>query len=115
MKTTEIGRKAEAAAAAYLEMRGYTIVEQNWRRPRCEIDIVASKNGTIYFVEVKYRINDNQGGGLDAITATKLKKMRQGAYTWVEENKWCGTYELAAIELAGNNFVVIGFIDQVLI
>ncbi len=80
MNSTEIGRKAEKAAATYLEMRGYRIVESNWRRPRCEIDIIAEKDGTVYFVEVKYRRNDDQGGGLEAITTTKLKQMRLCRY-----------------------------------
>ena len=62
MASVDAGRRAEKAAATYLEMRGYQIIERNWRRPRCEIDIVAKKGDVIYFVEVKYRRNDNQGG-----------------------------------------------------
>ena len=30
----DTGRKAEKAASVYLEMRGYGIIERNWRRPR---------------------------------------------------------------------------------
>lgn len=113
MNSTETGRKAEAAARVYLEMRRYQIVEHNWRRPRCEIDIIAKKDNIIYFVEVKYRFNDNQGGGLEAITKTKLKQMQYAAKTWVEEHKWQGQFCLAAVEIAGSNFVVMGFIDNV--
>lgn len=113
MNSTEIGRKAEAAARVYLDMRGYKIVEHNWRRPRCEIDIIARKHDVIYFVEVKYRRNDEQGGGLEAITKSKLKQMQYAANTWVEEHKWQGQFSLAAVEIAGNNFVVMGFIDNV--
>ena len=111
--TTETGRKAERAAVVYLEMRGYEILEQNWRRPRCEIDVVAKKNNVIYFVEVKYRRDDQQGGGLDAITAAKVKQMRLGASTWVEESKWRGEHRLAAVEIAGSTFAVMSFIDNV--
>ena len=113
MNSTEVGRKAEAAARVYLEMRGYEIVEHNWRRPRCEIDVIAKKNDIIYFVEVKYRFNDSQGGGLEAITKSKLKQMQYAANTWVEEHKWRGQFSLAAVEIAGHNFVVMGFIDNV--
>lgn len=113
MSSTYTGRKAEAAAAVYLEMRGYKIIEQNFRRPRCEIDIVASKDDTIYFVEVKYRRNDDQGGGFEAITATKLGQMKFAAEIWVQETKWQGPYQLAAIELSGPDFAVLGFIDDV--
>lgn len=113
MSSTETGRKAEAAARAYLEMRGFTIIEQNWRRPRCEIDIIATKDATVHFVEVKYRKNDDQGGGIEAITASKLKKMKLGAWVWVDENKYRGEYVLSAIEISGSQFAVIGFIENV--
>ncbi len=111
--TTETGRKAETAARVYLEMRGYQIIEQNWRRPRCEIDIVAVKDGVIHFVEVKYRARDGQGSGLDAITPTKLKQMRRAAWAWTDENKWHGENVLSAIELAGPSFAVLSFIEDV--
>jgi len=113
MTTTEAGRKAETAAKVYLEMRGYEIIEQNWRRPRFEIDIVARKDGVIHFVEVKYLFKDDQGSGLDAITAGKLKQMKLAAWLWVDETKWNGEYVLSAVEIAGAKFSVMGFIENV--
>ena len=113
MKSTETGRKAEAAARVYLEMRGFKVIEQNWRRPRSEVDIIAEKDGIIHFIEVKYRFKDDQGSGLDAITPTKLKQMRRAAWGWVEETKWHGEYVLSAVEIAGPNFTVLGFIENV--
>jgi len=113
MNSTQTGRKAEGAARAYLEMRGFKIVEQNWRRPRCEIDIIASKDGVIHFVEVKYRFDNQQGGGLEAITATKLKQMQHAAWTWVDEYKWRGEYVLSAIEIAGPKFTILSFVENV--
>ena len=113
MNTADIGHKAEAAATVYLGMRGYKILEQNWRRPRYEIDIVAEKDTRVYFVEVKYRFDDEQGGGLDAITKSKLQHMERAAKAWVQENKWRGEFCLAAIEIAGPTFAVLSFIDNV--
>lgn len=113
MTSTDTGRKAEKAASVYLEMRGYEIIERNWRRPRCEIDIIAKKDGAIHFVEVKYRFNDDQGSGLEAITATKLKQMRRAAWTWVAENEYRGDYQLDAVETAGRDFTVLSFVENV--
>jgi len=113
MSTTDTGRKAERAAANYLEMRGYAIVEMNWRRPRSEVDIIARKDSVIYFVEVKYRKTDAQGSGLDYITDTKLKRMQRGAFYWVDETKYTGEFQLAAIEVAGPQFMVEHFIDNI--
>ncbi len=113
MSSTETGRKAEKAAATYLEMRKYRIIERNWRRPRCEVDIIAEKDGTIYFVEVKYRRGNDQGGGLEAITATKLRQMRFAATSWLVESKWRGPSQLAAVEVTDPNFTITSFIDNV--
>ena len=113
MKSTETGKRAEVAAKVYLEMRGYKIIEQNWRRPSCEIDIIARKDSTIYFVEVKYRFNDEQGGGLEAITKSKLRQMNFAASSWVQENKWSSDFSLAAVEVAGPSYAIMGFIDNV--
>ena len=112
MSPTEIGRKAEQAASAYLEMRGFEIMERNFRRPRCEIDIIATKDQVVQFVEVKYRRNDNQGSGFDAITSSKLRQMARGAHIWVEETKWPGEYILSAIEVSGPTFAIMGFIEN---
>jgi putative endonuclease len=113
MSSTGTGRKAERAAGNYLEMRGFHILEMNWRRPRCEIDIVARKGEVIYLVEVKYRKNAHQGSGLDYVTATKLKQMRYAAESWVDESKYIGEYQLAAIEVAGPEFAIEHFIDDI--
>ena len=113
MSSTDAGHKAEQAAALYLEMRGYKVLEQNWRRPRAEIDIVAKKDEAIYFVEVKYRSSKAQGSGLEYVTSSKLKRMQRGAELWVAEMEWPGPYQLAAIEVAGASYTVEHFIDNV--
>lgn len=113
MNTTEAGRRAEAAACNYLEMRGFKIIEQNFRRPRCEIDIIAKKGTEVHFVEVKYRRSDAQGGGLDAITPAKMRQMQRGAEIWVQETKWKGDYVLSALEIEGREFAILNFVENV--
>lgn len=77
--TKDTGNKSEEVASSYLQSKGYDIVERNWRTKMCEIDIVAEKDGVLYIVEVKHRKSDRQGGGLGAITKTKLKQMKFSA------------------------------------
>lgn len=100
MVTTEIGRTAEAAVAQKLRGQGYKILSQNWRQPRCEIDIVASKKNIVYFVEVKYRAKSNQGSGLEHITKRKLNQMIFAAESWVAEHDYGGDWRLLAAEAA---------------
>ncbi len=53
------GYKAETAAVLFLRLKGYRILERNFKPPRGigagEIDIIAEKSGVIVFIEVKYR------------------------------------------------------------
>lgn len=77
--TRMIGNVSEEVAANYLRQEGFTVLERNWKTKACEIDIVARRDDTLYFVEVKHRTNDRQGGGLAAITAKKLQQMKLAA------------------------------------
>lgn len=54
-----LGRKGERIAAKYLKRKGYKIIDQNWRCPIGEIDIIAVKERTLFFIEVKTRIQSN--------------------------------------------------------
>jgi len=47
------GQQAETLACDYLRKRGYKIIQRNFKTKFGEIDIVASKENTLCFVEVK--------------------------------------------------------------
>lgn len=113
MTTFDIGRQAETAAADYLKKQGFKIIEQNWRTRWCEIDIVATKARVIYFVEVKYRQSSAQGSGLEYVTPKKLEQMQFAAENWVREHDWPGEYQLAVVELSGDDFAVTNFIEDI--
>lgn len=106
MTSFSSGQRAEQKAADYLAGLRYTVVAQNWRTRWCEIDIVATKDGTVYFVEVKYRSNSDYGVGLDYITQRKLEQMNFAAEFWMASHQWHGKAELAAIEVAGPDYEV---------
>lgn len=108
-----VGHEAEQRAAAYLQGIGFKLVELNWKTRVCEVDIIAQKDQTIYFVEVKFRKNQQQGSGLDYITPKKLQQMGFAAEVWVQENKWDGSYELAAVELTGEGYRITNFLERI--
>ena len=101
MTNHQVGHDAEKAAAEYLINLGYKIIELNWKTRFCEIDVVAEKDKTMYFVEVKSRKSTAFGTGLDYITPKKLQQMSFAAEMWVNQHKWLGNYQLAAIEIDG--------------
>ena len=81
--TRAIGDAGEQAAADWLAADGHEIIARNWRTRYCEIDIVSVKDDVLYFTEVKYRKNDDFGGGLAAITAKKQRQMRFAAELFI--------------------------------
>lgn len=48
-----MGAIGEGVAASFLERKGFSIIERNFRKPWGEIDIIAEKGGVVRFVEVK--------------------------------------------------------------
>lgn len=110
MTTFEIGRKAEAVAAAFLQRKGCEILAQNWRTRQCEIDIVAWRDGKLYFCEVKYRSRADQGRGIEYVTPAKLRQMTFAAQCWVAAHHYDEDYRLAAIEVSGAGFKVTNVI-----
>ena len=52
--STKKGRKGEEIAASFLESKGYKIVKRNFRAYGAEIDLVAVRDDTTVFAEVKF-------------------------------------------------------------
>ncbi len=83
----EVGSDKENVAAAYLEKKGYFIIQKNYRVRQGEIDIVARDGDTLVFVEVKYRKNLSSGHPLEAITPSKIKQISRTALFYLNQNK----------------------------
>lgn len=85
--TRQIGEEGEDIAAAYLESKGYTIVDRNYFFERAEVDIVAFDESYIVFVEVKKRANTVFGQPEDYITEDKITNLYKAAEAWIYERK----------------------------
>jgi Holliday junction resolvase-like predicted endonuclease len=109
MTNYSAGHTAEKTAADYLKNIGYSVKELNWKTRYCEIDIVAEKDKTVWFVEVKSRKSSNQGYGYEYITPKKLQQMHFAAEMWVQSNKLTGDYSLAVISIDNDQIM---FIDE---
>jgi putative endonuclease len=99
VSSVDTNNKAQQAAAVYLEMRGYSVLERNWRRPRSKIDIIANKNGVMHFIEVNYSDLNEQSPDLEPLTSSKLLQTQRSVWGWVDENDYKGQYVISAIEL----------------
>lgn len=74
-----IGTAYEEKAAGYLTAKGYHILKRNYRCRIGEIDIIAKKNNTLVFVEVKYRKTASFGYPEEAVSFSKQKIIRKVA------------------------------------
>ncbi|UVI34872.1 YraN family protein [Brevibacterium spongiae] len=83
MRKQALGDRGEDLAAAYLEQAGLRILERNFRAPRGELDIIARDGDIAVFVEVKTRRTAALGSPLEAITPTKLARIRTLAGIWL--------------------------------
>ena len=106
--TTVVGNEAEEKVAAYLARLGHQVIARNFKTKICEIDIISVLGDKIYFTEVKYRKNDNYGGGVMAVDRKKIKKMELGVEMFLKYKKGIEQYNpaLAVADVVGTDFSV---------
>ena len=72
----DLSRWGEELAAAYLESKGYRILERDWRSGHRDIDIIARTADELVFVEVKTRRTDDFGEPYKAVNYKKQRNLR---------------------------------------
>lgn len=77
-----LGRDGEALAARWLQDRGYTVLQRNWRCTAGELDLIVRRGVMTVFVEVKTRSSIAYGHPFEAITAAKAARLRRLAAEW---------------------------------
>ncbi|MFC1889926.1 YraN family protein [Thermodesulfobacteriota bacterium] len=70
-----VGLEGERIASAFLEKRGYEILERNYRCRRGEVDLIARDGRVVVFVEVKARTSDRYGEPELAVDLRKQRKI----------------------------------------
>jgi putative endonuclease len=70
------GRAGEDAAADVYRRRGFRVLARNWRCPIGELDLVLERDRLLVFCEVKTRTGASFGGGYEAVTWSKRRKLR---------------------------------------
>lgn len=98
-KKQELGKWGEQEASNYLLRKGYTIIGRNIRTPHGEIDILASMDQILIFVEVKTRGNTVFGNPETGIDVRKLKHMEQSALFYIQNSNYEGTWQCDAIAI----------------
>lgn len=79
----ELGDEGERLAAEYLRERGYTVLATNWHSRLGELDLIATIENVVVFVEVKTRTSFDHGTPADAVTYSKQQRIRTLALQWL--------------------------------
>ena len=81
----KIGEKYERRAGAYLEEKGYEILEYNFRCRTGEVDIIARDGEYLVFCEVKYRRGTEKGYPSQAVDVRKQRILSRCALYYLME------------------------------
>ncbi|OGG39898.1 hypothetical protein A2118_00755 [Candidatus Kaiserbacteria bacterium GWA2_50_9] len=100
----EVGNLGESVACEYLKRRGFSILDRNYVKKTGELDIIAEREGTLHFVEVKtvlaeeFPLAENKGEdrydpSLNLHQAKVRKVARTGEW-YVLEKRWKGEWQV---------------------
>ena len=82
---TTTGAYGEACAARYLVALGMVVLDRNWRCELGELDLVLKDGQVLVFCEVKTRATAAFGTPLEAVSPTKVARLRRLAARWLRE------------------------------
>lgn len=99
--SVEIGQWGEDQAVTFLQKKQYEILERNWRYSRAEVDIIASYQGQLVFVEVKFRKNHAFGKPETFVDRRKQLLLAEVAAVYCERNSYDDEIRFDVISITG--------------
>jgi putative endonuclease len=99
-----LGNIGEIKSCEYMESSGYLIIEKNFRCAFGEIDIIARRENTICFVEVKTRANLSYGEPLESVNPLKTARIRNAASYYLglkNLNSFEVRFDIISIKVSG--------------
>lgn len=84
------GSLYEQKAMDYLRDKGYRILTHNYYTKYGELDIIAYKDRTYVFIEVKYRKSDKNGKPYEAVTYKKRQHIMRSSISFCQTNHILG-------------------------
>lgn len=82
----ETGRLGEDLAAEWLSAQGFELLHRNWKYSYFELDVVASKNEVLHFIEVKTRTSASFGHPEEGVTAKKLERLMNAGEEFLHQH-----------------------------
>lgn len=101
-----IGESGEQKAAEFLLAKGYEMITFNYRYKRGEIDLIASKDGLMVFVEVKTRNNLKFGTPEQFVSERQQEVIIETANAYVSEVDWRGSIRFDIVAIVPDKEIV---------
>ncbi|MFT4023023.1 MAG: YraN family protein [Flavihumibacter sp.] len=98
-----LGTKGELLAVQWLQQNGFTVLAQNWKAGRKEIDIIACRGNCLHFIEVKTRSSSAFGFGEEQVNRRKMKHIREAAQVYLEAHPQWQRIQFDAIAIEWNS------------
>jgi putative endonuclease len=110
-----LGREGELMAAEWLQEKGYSLLHQNWRHSYYEVDIIASMQDVLHFIEVKTRRNNKFGEPEESVNEKKIRNlMKAGEEYQHQYPEWKRVqYDVLSITIQPNGAADYFFIEDV--
>jgi len=89
-----VGDRGESISCGYLKNNGYIILTRNYSCKFGEIDIIAQKDDSLVFVEVKTRKNSYFGEPQEFVDYRKLERMNMAMDCFLSSYKVDDKYNL---------------------
>ncbi len=102
MNRKETGALGEKIAAEFLQKNGYYILTKNYRCPEGEIDIIAERQETLVFIEVRTKRSWRFGSPEESITQIKKERLKTLAERYGQEHEGLPSnwrIDLVAVEI----------------
>ena len=114
-KHMQTGKKGEELGNGYLLTNGYNILETNWRHSHWEVDVIAIKNGTLHFIEIKTRRSKKFGLPEDKVDTKKVRYLINAAEQYLYLNpQWKRIqFDILSINLTENEMAEYFLIEDV--
>ncbi|MEO6916160.1 MAG: YraN family protein [Chitinophagaceae bacterium] len=82
----DLGKYGERLGVQFLSKKDYKVLHTNWKYSYFEIDLIASKNNVLHFIEIKTRKTKTFGEPEDDADQKKLSKIMKAAEEYQHRN-----------------------------
>ena len=81
------GRVYEHKASRFLQRQGLVLLQQNFRCPGGEIDLIMRDGDCLVFVEVRYRRHPDFGNGAESIDRRKQQRLINCGERYLQQDR----------------------------